>query len=159
MKCSQRIAWWWPFHGWIRPGTMYYPGLLSDGAGSGWAGELVQTCRLCGQRRSLGVWLRDEDSFWAYARACRKGQSVLDNEETNLVTCCHRCNSARGKRSWKVFATKVAGYINHGVKAASIVAHITKTRMRPLPLEQAAEMIARRGGFSAALAGAAKEAF
>jgi hypothetical protein len=75
------------------------------------------------------------------------------NEATNLITCCHRCNSARGSRSWKKFAEKVAGYLNHGVTASAIIEHITKTRRRVLDVNAAKALIARRGGFTAALKG------
>lgn len=75
------------------------------------------------------------------------------NEATNLVTCCHRCNSSRGNRSWRKFAGSVAEYINHGATAATIIAHISRTTKRVLPMEQAENLMAQRGGFSAALKG------
>jgi hypothetical protein len=75
------------------------------------------------------------------------------NEADNLVTCCHRCNSARGTRSWRKFAAQVAGYINHGATAEQIVRHIENTRRRKLDVPAAKEMMDRRGGFSAALYG------
>jgi hypothetical protein len=75
------------------------------------------------------------------------------NAETNLVTCCHTCNSARGNRSWKLFAVKVSAYLNHGVKAEVIVAFIQLTRYRELEVQAAADIIRHRGGFSQALYG------
>lgn len=119
-------------------------------------------------------WIRPEKRLAIYLRdglaCCYCGSSVeegakltLDhlrpyasggtNKETNLVTCCNKCNSSRGKRSWKLFAAKVAGYINHGVKAAQIVAHIEATRYRALDIIAARNLMARRGGFTAALKG------
>lgn len=73
------------------------------------------------------------------------------NEPSNLVTACHRCNSARGNRGWRKFAGHVADYINHGVTAADIISHITATRRRKIDVAEAKELIARRGGFAAAL--------
>jgi hypothetical protein len=73
------------------------------------------------------------------------------NESSNLVTCCHRCNSSRGKRSWKKFAGHVALYINHGVKPEQIIGHISRTRKRVLDVNEAKEIMQRRGGFTAAL--------
>jgi len=75
------------------------------------------------------------------------------NAATNLVTCCRRCNSSRGTRSWKEFAGSVAGYLNHGVTADEIIEHVSNTRRRSLDLAAAKELMARRGGFSAALHG------
>ena len=72
------------------------------------------------------------------------------NHETNLVTSCRRCNSSRGHRSVKAFATVVAAYLNHGVKPSAILAHIAHTKMRTLDVNAAMKLIARRGGFVAA---------
>ena len=65
------------------------------------------------------------------------------NSPSNLVACCHRCNSARGDRPMRAFASGVADYL--GVDAAEIVKHINNTRKRVLPRAEAREMIARRG--------------
>jgi hypothetical protein len=75
------------------------------------------------------------------------------NQETNLVTCCHRCNSARGKRSWKKFAELAANYVNHGRTPAFVIEHIETCRKRPLHLHliQAASAMKARGNFSGAL--------
>lgn len=118
-------------------------------------------------------WIRPEKRLAIYLRdglaCCYCGESVeagakltLDhlrpyshggsNAETNLVTCCHRCNSSRGNRSWRKFAESVAAYLNHGVRAEDIIAHISRTRLRKLDVGEAKELIARRGGFSAAMA-------
>lgn len=59
MACPKRTSNWWPFHSWKR--TMYYPSIVSDGAGGCWAGEVIRTCQLCGTAESLGVWAADED--------------------------------------------------------------------------------------------------
>jgi len=119
-------------------------------------------------------WIRPEKRLAIYLRdglaCCYCGEAVEDgakltldhitpysrggsNEATNLVTCCHRCNSSRGNRSWRKFAGAVAEYLNHGIKADDIIGHINNARRRVLDISAAKELIARRGGFSAALKG------
>ena len=73
------------------------------------------------------------------------------NTADNVVTCCAKCNSSRGNRDYKEFAEKVAGYLNHGITGQMIIDHIEETRNRPFDVKQAKEIIARRGGFSAAV--------
>lgn len=75
------------------------------------------------------------------------------NKESNLVTSCHRCNSSRGNRKLEVFAVAVAEYLNHGVQAEAILNFIRETVRRKLDVKAAQELIARRGGFTAALRG------
>lgn len=117
-------------------------------------------------------WIRPEKRLAIYLRdglaCCYCGSTVeqgtrltLDhlrpyasggsNLPTNLVTCCGKCNSSRGKRSWRGFAATVAAYINHGVTAAQIVAHVETTRQRSLNVAAARALMAQRGGFTAAL--------
>lgn len=74
-----------------------------------------------------------------------------DNSPENLVTCCHKCNSSRGNRDFRLFAVQVAAYLDHGISAESIVAHIEATVQRPVDRVQAREILARRGGFTATL--------
>lgn len=73
------------------------------------------------------------------------------NANDNLVTACLKCNSSRGKRDWRTFAATVSAYLNHGVRAEDIVAHIETTAQRPVDVQAAKAIIARRGGFTAAL--------
>lgn len=75
-----------------------------------------------------------------------------NNHESNLVTCCHKCNSSRGNRCWKEFAAKVADYLNHGITAAQIIAHIETTVQRPLDTQYVAALMARRGNFGQTMA-------
>lgn len=117
-------------------------------------------------------WLRIEKRLALYARdgfaCCYCGAGVEDevkltldhltpyskggtNSATNLVTCCSRCNSSRGNRAWRKFAGSVAGYLNHGIQAEQIIEHISRTRKRVIDVAAAKELIARRGGFTAAL--------
>lgn len=74
------------------------------------------------------------------------------NHESNLVTCCHRCNSSRGNRSVEAFAKGVAAYLNHGVKPAAITKHIADCTKRELDIKAAKEMIARRGSCAKTIA-------
>lgn len=121
-------------------------------------------------------WIRKEKRLALYLRdglaCCYCGASVEDgtqltldhvtphskggsNEHTNLVTCCHRCNSARGNRDIFAFTKSVAAYLNHGVTPKQINNHIDTCLRRDLTpfLKQAKQLIAQRGGFSAALKG------
>ena len=75
------------------------------------------------------------------------------NDTANLVTCCHKCNSSRGNRDWREFAATVAAYLNHGIMADAIISHIEMTTTRPVNVAEAKAIIARRGGFTAALHG------
>lgn len=114
-------------------------------------------------------WIRREKRLAIYLRdgmaCCYCGKGVEDevtltldhirpyscggsNNETNLVTCCDRCNCSRGKSSWKEFAAKVAGET-----VAIVIAHISRTRNRVLDVQAAKELIERRGGFTAAVYG------
>ena len=126
------------------------------------------------KERNQGMnWIRPEKRLAIYLRdglaCCYCGDTVEDgkltldhlrpyasngsNAPTNLVTCCAKCNSSRGKRSWKLFAGKVAAYLNHGVTATAIVQHVETTRRRSLDVAAAKTLIGRRGGFTAALKG------
>ena len=117
-------------------------------------------------------WIRPEKRLAIYLRdglaCCYCGESVengakltLDhiiphsqggkNDAINLVTACHRCNSSRGDRTVYQFAEVTAAYLNHGVKAASIEKHVYATKAQPIDVKAAKALIARRGGFTAAL--------
>ena len=109
--------------------------------------------------KRLAIYLRDGLSCAYCGASVESGTKLtLDhiipyvkggtNSESNLVTCCHTCNSSRGIRSMTSFAIAVAGYLNHGVTADHIITHVNRTRRRVLDIEAARELIARRGGFS-----------
>ena len=68
-----------------------------------------------------------------------------------LFIISKRCNSSRGNRSVEDFCEAVAGYLNHGITGAMILQHITETRERVVDIKTAKEIIARRGGFTAAM--------
>lgn len=115
------------------------------------------------KRGSGGHWVRDTTRLAIYLRdgsACvycgatieDGAQLTLDhlrpaskggqNDPSNLVTCCHRCNSRRGNRSVASFVRAVAGYVD--VDAAAILRHIRACARRQLPRAEARAQIARR---------------
>lgn len=115
-------------------------------------------------KKRLAIYLRDGLACVYCSASVEQGTKLsLDhltpsskggsNKETNLVTCCSRCNSSRGDRPWRKFAGTVASYVNNGSTTETITTFVTKTTRRALPLAQAAELIASRGGFVAALKG------
>lgn len=115
-------------------------------------------------KKRLAIYLRDglacvycgatvEDGIRLTLDHLRPHNHGGSNKETNLVTACHTCNSARGKRPWKRFADSVAGYLDHDITAERIVEYIERTRRRALDVPRAKALIEARGGFSNALYG------
>ena len=107
------------------------------------------------QEKRLAIYLRDGMACaYCGAKVEDGAQLTLDhlrphshggsNNATNLVTCCGTCNSSRGNRSVKAFAAAVASYLNHGVTAESILAHIYRTTQRTIKLAEAKALLARR---------------
>jgi 5-methylcytosine-specific restriction endonuclease McrA len=76
-----------------------------------------------------------------------------DNKPTNLVTCCSKCNSARGNRPVRTFCQAVAQYLN--VDAKAIERHVRACARRSLtePRKEARKLIARRGSVAKVLEG------
>lgn len=115
------------------------------------------------QPKRLAIYLRDGCAC-AYCGASVEQGTILSldhvkphskggsNHETNLVTCCKRCNDSRGNRALKTFAAAAAAYVNHGVTAESILDFIKLTTKRPLPMAEAKALIALRGSAAKALA-------
>ena len=113
------------------------------------------------QERRLAIYLRDGLACVWCGQAIEDGTRLtLDhltphsrggsNAATNLVTASHRCNSSRGARTVKVFAAAVSVYLDHGVTALAILAHLTVSRHRAIDVSAAKTIIARRGSFVAA---------
>ena len=94
-------------------------------------------CAYCGSTVTEGAQL-SLDHLKPYS----KGGS---NEASNLITCCSKCNSSRGNRSYTKFADNVAGYLNHGLTGKDIVKHIKTCIKRELNTAEAKELIARQG--------------
>lgn len=117
----------------------------------------------CRPVRRLALYLRDGLAcVWCGASIEEDGvQLSLDhvtphckggtNENKNLITSCKRCNSSRGSRSVAAFSRAVASYLNHGAQPEDIIRRVRASQRRAVPLDEAKELIARRGGFSAAL--------
>jgi hypothetical protein len=94
-------------------------------------------CCYCGQGVEDGATLSLD-----HVKPYSKGGS---DDATNLVTCCLRCNSARGNRSVKAFATISAAYLNNGVSADEIIRRIRNCTRRTVDVEAAKQVIAERG--------------
>lgn len=114
--------------------------------------------------RRLAIYLRDGLACAYCGSAVEDGTRLtLDhlipysqggtNDAANLVTACHKCNSSRGARDYRAFASAVAEYLNHGISAEDIIAHIEATSRRPIDMAAAKTLMAQRGGFTAALKG------
>jgi len=75
------------------------------------------------------------------------------NDASNLVTCCSRCNSARGNRSVRSFCRAVAEYLDHGIDAKDIEKHVRNCARREMTARrrEARELIKRRGSAARAL--------
>jgi len=74
------------------------------------------------------------------------------NKETNLITACDRCNSSRQDRPVAAFARTVAAYLNLDPKTAdTIVQHVRRSSRRSIPRQEAKDLIARRGSYSAVI--------
>jgi hypothetical protein len=115
-------------------------------------------------KRRLALYLRDGLACVWCCRGIEDGaQLSLDHvvchadgggtESGNLITCCKTCNSSRGKRSVPAFAEAVAAYLNHGVIAQQVIDRVQAAVCRPVPLTEAAELLARRGTLTAAVRG------
>jgi HNH endonuclease len=114
------------------------------------------------QEKRLAIYLRDGLACAYCGEGIEQGaQLTLDhviphshggsNDAVNIVTACHKCNSARGARGIEAFAATVAAYLNHGIVAADILAHIQTTIQRPLDVKAAKALIAARGSWTAAI--------
>ncbi len=117
---------------WIRPEkrlAIY----LRDGLACVWCGTSIED---------------DAKLTLDHLRPYGKGGS---NHETNLTTCCHKCNSVRQDRSAVDFATVSAAYIAHGITPHAILEQIAEKTARPLDMAEAKAMISRRGSCFAAL--------
>jgi len=108
------------------------------------------------QDKRLAIYLRDGLACAYCGHAAEEGaQLTLDhlkphskggsNDETNLVTCCGKCNSSRGNRSVRGFCRAVAEYTESD--AAAIERHVRRQARRDLRQYriEAKEMISRRG--------------
>lgn len=123
-----------------------------------------QGMKWCRNERRIALYLRDGLGCVYCSAGIEDGTRLtLDhltphscggsNKNENIVTACLKCNSSRGNRDWREFAATVAAYLNHDITAQDIIAHIETTIRRPVDVQQAKEILARRGGFTAAMKG------
>jgi len=114
------------------------------------------------KEKRLAIYLRDGMACAYCGSSVEEGtQLTLDhikpyskggsNDPSNLVTCCQKCNSARGNRAMKPFAEAVAKYID--TPAAEVLKHVNNTRKRVIDVNAAKALIAKRGSWAAALNG------
>lgn len=71
------------------------------------------------------------------------------NREDNLITCCMACNTARGKRPWRLFATESATGRNEDPKA--LINYIQNCVRRRLRTDEARQIMEHRPRFREAL--------
>lgn len=114
------------------------------------------------QHKRLAIYLRDGLSCVYCGSSVEDGVILsLDhlkchvnggtNKETNLVTSCKKCNSARGSRSVRSFCQGVAGYIEADAK--NIEKHVRNCAKRDLKkhLGRAKELVTLRGSCAKAI--------
>jgi 5-methylcytosine-specific restriction endonuclease McrA len=117
------------------------------------------------QTTRLAIYLRDGLSCAYCGDSAENGAKLTidhitpiskggNNDTSNLVTCCHRCNCSRGNRSVTQFAKSVASYVNHNVKSSDIVRHIKNCTGRNLNefRIEARKLIESRGSAAKVLA-------
>jgi len=115
------------------------------------------------QEKRLAIYLRDGLACVYCGDSVERGASLqLDhivpverrgtNHEYNLVTCCDRCNLAKGMRGVNEFISATARYLNHGVTAEEIKQHVSACSTRAMPLARAKRLIAQRGSAARVLA-------
>ena len=124
------------------------------------SGGQGQGMNWCAPATRLAIYLRDGLACCYCGSGIEEGTKLtLDhltphshggsNTAENLVTACHKCNSARGNRDYRTFAATVAAYLGHTAEA--ILSHIETTSQRPLDRAQAKVLLAARGSFSQTL--------
>ena len=107
------------------------------------------------QEKRLAIYLRDglvcvycgaavEDGVQLSLDHLKPHSKGGSNDATNLVTCCSKCNSARGDRPVATFARAVAEYLDHDITGEQILKHVRGCAKRTLPKAEAKAMIARR---------------
>lgn len=125
-------------------------------------GKAYQGAKWLSRERRLALYTRDGLACVYCGAAVEDGAQLSldhviphcqggDNKSTNLLTSCKRCNSSRGARSVEDFCVAVAAYLNHGIQASDILAHIQDCLSRPVDIKAAKALIAKRGGFTQAL--------
>jgi 5-methylcytosine-specific restriction endonuclease McrA len=98
-------------------------------------------CAYCGSTIEDGITLT-LDHITPYS----KGGT---NSESNLITCCGKCNSVRQDRNIEDWAKNVAGYIGN-VSKSKILAYIKKQTSKKLTTfkKEANELMSRRASWT-----------
>jgi hypothetical protein len=91
-------------------------------------------CGYCGQ----GI----EDGAQLTLDHCTPRSKGGSNEPSNLITCCHDCNSRRGDMPMSRFAKVIASEFGRTVTGRTIAKHIQACRKRKLD-RKAARIIVR----------------
>ena len=110
---------------WIQPSTRVAI-YLRDGLACSW----------CGTTLEQGAQLTLDH--------CKPRSKGGNNDATNLITSCFKCNSSRGTRSLVAVAKAVATYVNHEQTKEGILRHITTIRQRKLDRKAARKIIKNR---------------
>lgn len=108
------------------------------------------------QKKRLAIYLRDglaccycgdtiEDRIKLTLDHLKPHSKGGSNKETNLVTCCAKCNSSRGNRSVRSFCKAVAGYVDSSATAIEKFVRNTAKRSLKKSLIEAQELIEKRG--------------
>ena len=124
------------------------------------ARKIGQGTHWCRPATRLAIYLRDGLACAYCGESVEDGaQLTLDhlapnsrggsNDPGNLVTCCHRCNSARGARPVRTFCRAVAEYLD--ADAVAIERHVRACARRVLPRAEARTLLSRRGTIAAAI--------
>lgn len=92
-------------------------------------------CAYCGAGVETGIKL-------ALDHIVPRSQPGSTHKATNLITCCMKCNTARGDRDVSVFAARVAERI--GGEAQEIIGRVERQRTAPLDTETARRMMGAR---------------
>lgn len=117
------------------------------------------------QHKRLAIYLRDGLACGYCGQSVEDGASLcLDhivsrcdggtNDAANLITACKKCNDSKNHRSVRAFAKAVATYVNHGLTAGQILAHVkacTKRNLAPF-IGEAKHLVAERGSASKVVA-------
>ncbi len=127
-------------------------------------GTRYQGSKWITRERRLAIYLRD-GLCCAYCGATIEDGATLSldhitphshggsNASSNLVTACRKCNSARNDRLVEQFAADTARYLNHGIQTEDIVSSIRRLAASPVDINEARNIIARRGSWAEALRG------
>ena len=107
--------------------------------------------------KRLAIYLRDGLACVWCSATVEHAKLTLDHctpyskggshKATNLVTCCHLCNSRRGKKSLRQYAAIITA------RPERVLTYIQRQRRLPLDVLTARQLIAKRGGFVAAYRG------